>query len=144
MAPTLEHLFVSYELALELKNIGFDEPCIRSYDNDNENSSDKKFYLFEYISSIGITTTQLQSNKGMENFIGAPLYQQVIDWLRDEKYINIQTHYDYITYDVIIYDYKNSQTIKLQSTLMEGAPYCFTDYYEALNEAIKEALKLIK
>jgi hypothetical protein len=81
----MEKQFVTYEIALKLKELGFDEPCLTYFHNDNENITDRTYHLFEYFSPIPITTQQLQSNKGMENCIAAPLWQQVIDWFI-EKY----------------------------------------------------------
>ena len=122
----MNKLFVSYEIALKLKEKGFNEGCFGFYGDDG------KLYFDGFIED-GLNPV----------YSLAPLYQQVIDWLRDEKYINIETQYDFIAYDVIIHDYKNSNTKKLTSTLSGKTPYCFTDYYEALNVAIEESLKLI-
>jgi len=131
----MNKLFVSYELALKLVKKGFNYPCLGFYDILADETQgvfmdniDEEFYI---------------DNKGYDTRCAAPLYQQVIDWLRDVKYINIETHYDYITYDVSIYNFKEGNSVKLQSSLIDGTPYCFTDIYEALNEGIKEALKLI-
>lgn len=72
-----------------------------------------------------------------------PTFQQVIDWFRDIKHISILIDYDYITFDVRIYDFENSKNIEMISSLVENSPYLFTDHREAQLRAIEEALKLI-
>ena len=51
----LQKDFVPYELALRMKQLGFDEPCMASRDMNND-----------------------------ENLIQIPLYQQAFRWFRDE------------------------------------------------------------
>jgi hypothetical protein len=59
---SLESEFVPYEQALALKELGFDEFCLKSYGDDGLlNQNDHSLYL------------------------SAPLYQQVFRWFR-EKY----------------------------------------------------------
>ena len=65
---TLEKEFVPYEQALALKDLGFDEPCITSY-----NKSEKLFKIWEDEQVIGITKCS------------APTFSQAFRWLR-EKY----------------------------------------------------------
>jgi hypothetical protein len=58
----MEKEFVPYELALELKQLGFDGPCLSYYEGES----------FSY---------HLASIKGDDYIIPAPLYQQVFRWL---------------------------------------------------------------
>jgi hypothetical protein len=67
--------FIPYELALELKELGFDEPCFRFYSEkytiDSKTGGDIKtgeFYL-----------TDRPKTKPMR--CSAPLYQQAFRWL---------------------------------------------------------------
>ncbi len=71
----MKHLFVPYEIALKLKDIGFDEPCFAEYRQwdggmlylviyqDDDDESDQDF-----------TTESI-----------APLYQQVVDFFDKKK-----------------------------------------------------------
>jgi len=63
----MESLFVLYEIALALKELGFDEPCLGYYDKT------QTFHLCSF---------QNMNDKG---FVSAPLYQQAFRWFR-EKY----------------------------------------------------------
>lgn len=60
--------FVSYKLALELKELGFNEPCLGWYASDG-------CLIKEYV-----------TNK-LNEFTLAPLYQQVVEWLRQKGII---------------------------------------------------------
>jgi hypothetical protein len=68
----MEKLFLPYELALEIKTLGFDEPCLFDYNRWNtERLNDSYFNYVNY-------------NAG-ETMVSAPLFQQVFKWFR-EKY----------------------------------------------------------
>lgn len=129
----MNKLFVPFELAVKLKENGFNELCFG------------KFLIPEVPENRFRYNTEGEpknyNDGSYGRFISAPLYQQVVDWLRDEQYINIEISYDYMTFDVAIYNFKKSTHVKLISSLSGNSPYCFTDYYQALTEAIKEALK---
>ena len=79
----MNNLFTTYEQSLKLRDLGFDEPCIQYYDNDNRENT---FKLFPYFSTIGIRNSERVRNQGFEQTVSAPLYKQAFD-LRD-KYIN--------------------------------------------------------
>ena len=61
----MDREFIPYELALELKQLGFDEPCLSYYEGES----------FSY---------HLASIKGDDYIIPAPLFQQVFRWFREE------------------------------------------------------------
>ena len=65
----MKHLFLPYELALMLKEKGFDELCLGRY-------RDKQFQLYTVIKQHCYNSDPI-CNKD----ISAPLYQQVIDFL---------------------------------------------------------------
>lgn len=62
----MEKQFVPYELAVKLKELGFDEECLGVY-----GESDNKLYMINYINHPDITR--------------APLWQQAFDWFREVK-----------------------------------------------------------
>jgi hypothetical protein len=63
--------FIPYEQALELKELGFDEPCLTFYNGKFLESTDYDF--------------DNGTSKDIGLCIVAPLYQQAFRWLR-EKY----------------------------------------------------------
>jgi hypothetical protein len=68
--------FVPYEQALALKELGFDEPCLFAYNQDDEN----KLMTAPQLSSYQINSGK-NSDKGKLNKVSAPLYQQAFKWL---------------------------------------------------------------
>jgi hypothetical protein len=68
----MEKLFLPYELALEIKTLGFDEPCLFDYNRWNTERLNNSY--FNYVNY----------NAG-ETMVSAPLFQQVFKWFR-EKY----------------------------------------------------------
>jgi hypothetical protein len=67
----MEKEFVPYELALKMKQLGFDEPCFGYYGVENE-------FVLDNMKN----TSPNYSRRG---FTSAPLYQQAFRWFR-EKY----------------------------------------------------------
>jgi hypothetical protein len=107
--------FVPYEQALVLKELGFDEPCIRAY------HTKEKLCV---CSEIGYKNSQ---GFGMPT---APLYQQAFSWFREKYGFNISlTNDGYIALD----------TKKSQSYIDEA-----DSYEEAELECLKKLIELCK
>jgi hypothetical protein len=64
--------FVPYEIALDMKSIGFNEPCFGAFIG-------KEFKFFDFSNDLN----GYVNDKNL--IIGAPLYQQAFRWFR-EKY----------------------------------------------------------
>ena len=71
--------FVPYELALELKQLGFDEPCLAFYDGKNAES-----FYFNSIRDASGDYIPFQKHDRLKWF-GAPTFSQAFRWFR-EKY----------------------------------------------------------
>jgi hypothetical protein len=98
--------FIPYEQALELKELGFDEPCfaIHSFVDGELN--------FMYVNTF-------HSNDDVnEKSAAAPLYQQAFRWFREKYHIIGEVKfkggkttktawYDYVIYSEIDWDDKN-------------------------------------
>jgi len=118
----MKHLFVPYELALKLKEKGFDEYCLRTqWDFD---------------------ITQSRVN------IGLPLYQQVIDWFRESHGIMIACVEDTVPTDkgwrkglYSYIEFMEGYTNKIKGSDRDS--FSGDDYYHLLTKAIEEAIKLI-
>ena len=119
--------FVPYNLALALKELGFDEPCFKGYTE-------------EYKTLISFSSTN--TNTSVKNALPtkpftAPLYQQAFRWFR-EKYelwqiIQQNTDKDW-TYDIMpiigMIDYKLFDV--------------FDTYEEAELECLKKLIEIVK
>jgi hypothetical protein len=89
----MEKEFVPYELALELKDLGFDEPCFGIF---------MKEKLCNYTSPLGIANsdsiTALTTSysdlipQAQKDWVVAPLYQQAFRWFRKESGIEGFVH----------------------------------------------------
>lgn len=125
----LKHLFVPYELAVKLKEKGFDEACIAYYDKVDKNKL-KPVPMTDEINSF-------HSNRYGKVMLSAPPYQQVVDWFREKHklQINISRNMGGWAYSIIEFSRGNKCIV--------SKPNETEDYYLELNSAIKEALKLI-
>lgn len=133
----MKHLFVPYKLALKLKEKGFDERCIIYY-NEGMLQLDSSNTMFGW------------RNKDFEEpymkdreRIPAPLYQQIVDWFREKHGIvvsiqrAIQIEPELYGYQINYGDAGDGGMMEMQQIELE------LSYYEALNKAIEEAIKLI-
>lgn len=124
----IKDLFVSYEIAKKLKEKGFNEPCLAYTVTDNIRGDQTEMFKDGAIlrnSETPVTT--------------APLYQQVVDWFREEHNIipisKICSNNKYLN-DVV----KNNME---EETIFSTKSAYHKTYYEALTKAIEEAIKLI-
>jgi len=72
----MDNEFVPYELALRMKQLGFDEPCIAIYSNANPKTG--YYTLKKY--RLKLIKQASQKDKGVK----APLFQQAFRWFREE------------------------------------------------------------
>ena len=114
--------FVTYEIALKLKELGFDEECLGYYTITNKGLL-YPYNMHEYIYR--------------KDFLcAAPLWQQAIDFFREKHNIWIQIemeYYDGITYNYVIIQ-NNGKVINFEDE--------FHEYYEAREQAILKAIEL--
>ena len=127
--------FVPYEIALALKELGFDEPCIAWYNPKIL----AKFGYWHQEKNIWRNT------ECYANYITAPLYQQVEQWFREKHQIIIAVHayrdldaideVDQILWEFTLWDKEWNDT----------SDYTYYHSYEEAREAaILEAIKIVK
>lgn len=80
--------FVTHEIALKLKQLGFDENCFGYYN---------KLGILKYLGQpepLGYDIEEMCNSMINSNYYSAPLWQQTIDWLREKHNISISVvHY---------------------------------------------------
>lgn len=76
---SLENQFVPFELAVKLKELGFDEECLSFY-NQNGKLNQSRIDSFNWV----INNSSYNVNK--LGYIAAPLWQQAFDWFRNKGY----------------------------------------------------------
>ena len=74
----MKNEFVTYEQALALKELGFDEPCLAFYDGKNTES-----FYFNNLRDASGDYIPFQKHDRLKWF-GAPLYQQAFRWFREK------------------------------------------------------------
>lgn len=152
-------LFVPFSLAKIAKDKGFDMGCLAWYDLDGE------------FNILGQETEYIHLTFDSEYIVQAPLYQQLIDWLRDEQDIEItimpvfgeKCGYDSYKREGYTYTILNVKQCQLltwidfntsakdrQEEIKEYDPIdrCLTpslpNYYDVVNIAIKQAFETLK
>lgn len=123
----MKKLFVSYEIALNLKEKGFNEPCIATYKQETIGKGDRLQFFVQPINANDDFT-----------FVSAPLYQQVEEWLFKEYNIFIE-----IKRIKVMADPEDG----LYVYWCEVGDFSSQHYImpkQALRKGIEEAIKLIK
>lgn len=125
--------FVTYELAVKLKEKGFNEPCYGYYHCNGGNDS------FEL---CGNGDRDFQNSKNQYR-IAAPTISQVLKWLREEKkiYIVIAVNPTLSTKDKIAYYYQvYSNSTGVTSDYYESEE-CYAQWKDCAMGSIKSVLK---
>ncbi len=123
----LQDLFVPYDLAVKIKQKGFNEECLKFYGDD------KKLYQDDNITNSTVNP----------DYCSAPLYEQIINWLDDVHKIRVDlTHSNSngaYKYSIWKWNFDNN------AGNWEKADYInsFVDKNERTTKAIESALKLI-
>ena len=153
----MEKEFIPYELAVTLKELGFDEPCLINY------YIEKGEMYIEYTED-GITNTELdettnklnEQNRENGEFLfeysyTAPTWHQAFRWFR-EKYNLVcivfnddgDIEHDNIRFNweirVITHSFKNMKNQKNASV----GEYNYKTYEEAELECLKKLIKIVK
>lgn len=128
----LEKEFVNYEIALELKELGFDEPCLAQY-------SDKSLCQHGY-------GKVKQGNLLSYNCI-TPLYQQAFRWFREKYNLNhfIDNTRNEGNYKYSIYKREKSESVFYYKWNVQ----CYSNidyeiYEEAELECLKKLIEIVK
>lgn len=131
---TIQKQFVTYEIALVMKELGFNEMCIATFDED------KDFDLQNFEQNYDTFPSHI---------IAVPLWQQCVDWFREQFNLMINSP---------VPDEWNTGkwSVKLESLnkkmILEehvGQPYWriyrgFDSYEKAKEQAILKCIKLCK
>ena len=112
--------FVSYEIALKLKELGFDEPCLTYY---YELTSNLRTHL-----AIDIRNAWTYSENKKLGFTLAPLYQQVFRWFRVKYDIDISIN-------AIYYKYNENTSKKYRVVIDNKTVFTNVGFYDTYEEA---------
>ena len=94
--------FVTYEIALELKELGFDEPCLAFFEiNNTHQPQNLRYFLKTAVNREYIENTKILKYIYGENSLLAPLYQQAFRWFREKYGLIGYIQTSYITNEVV-------------------------------------------
>jgi hypothetical protein len=127
--------FIPYEQALELKELGFDEPCFGYYGNSEEDST----IVLEL-------RTISQEGDLAKRICSAPLYQQAFRWFREKHnlFVNFpidQTSKPKFCYHIVEY-YEDEVTWEWKDNW--GWSFLYRTYEEAEIECLKKLIEIVK
>ena len=127
----MKEQFCNYEISLKFKNLGFNENCFAEY-------TDNKLLLFLYPPECSFGYCPLEDFDSVDSFEGmrAPLWQQVIAWIKEIHHIDIIISSNTIGYGFILY-----HRYPPKNTLDDRV---FQSYNEAQEAAILKAIEIIK
>ena len=117
--------FVSYEIALKLKELAFDEPCFTYYYNINGNiRTGIEVHIHNAWTYAG--------TKKIETTL-APLYQQVFRWFRNKYDIDISIN-------TIYYKYNENISKKYRVVIDNKTVFTNVGFYDTYEEAQKKCI----
>ena len=125
----MDEIFVPFEIATKLKDIGFNKKCVTFYNKWEElNRSDDW--------SIGYTIDDLVKYHKYPTNCLAPTWEQAINWLRTEKniYIELGANFSAKNWEFLIAKLWEKGT---------GSYYHGYSYEEARKQSILKAIELI-
>lgn len=137
--------FVTYEIALKLKELGFNEKCLASYYTDDERNYGKgDIYDCRRKLSSSIDFDPFKEefdnfyiNSNETYYVSAPLWQQVIDWFKEKHNMYIEITYEGgLQKDTSLYSFQiwSNQTSNKSDKM---------NYFKAREQAILKAIELI-
>ena len=135
---------VTVDIASELKKIGFDEPCVFSYRNDNiylEGSASVGFALDPNNADFVAAIEQLCefSNRDISDWVTIPTYEQVFAWFRKKGLFHSITIVEDLIEGNIFFDSEIRNTDADIVTMFTGGAY-----EEAREELLKRLIKIYK
>jgi len=134
----MKEQFVTYEIALKLKEKGFDGKCFCFYRENGQVAEGSICFGLIHNSLEGVYDYEKHQNPIRKTIVAAPLWQQVIDWLREKHSLDIMTRQ--LQLDGRAY-YKITK-IETEDKIKGYSNFCKSPY-EAREKAIKQALTLI-
>ena len=145
----MKEQFVTYEIALKLKELGFDEECFAIFFRTILNNGRTVNYISDdWESPFYKNRTNSESNS--IDIVSAPLWQQVVDWFLKKKHLYIDITFKEVKGPKI--EGINSVYLDIEIySIFDGdawKKYRFSeisdDYYYAREQAILKAIELCK
>jgi hypothetical protein len=128
----MEKEFVPYELALRMKQLGFDEPCFGYWYTEQE----------EY-KKIDIQLATIDFLEGEEDYILAPIFPQAFGWFREKYFIHGEPKYKGgLTKETAWYDYIIISNIDWDDSKIKNKQY--KTYEEAELACLEKLIEIVE
>ena len=129
----IESNFVPYQIAVDMKSIGFDEPCFAFYGLSRDDYKTIRLSIFQ-----NLKTDYLPDIHHLDVTCDAPLYQQALRWFREKYGLH------YIICKNIQMDGYGYREVILTSYMEENENTIFKTYEEAEVECLKKLIEIAK
>ena len=118
--------FIPYELALELKQLGFDEPCFGYW-----------YTIQEDLKKIDIQLSSIDFLEGEPDYILAPTYARAFRWFREKYDMGHSIDEDWdnghlLGYEYVIYQQEGVTVSKTYHTYEEAEKECLIKLIETV------------
>ena len=125
--------FIPYEQALELKELGFNEPCLTYYDGKGT----EQIYFNSLLDGSG--KYRPFENHERLSWFGAPLYQQAFRWFMEKHGLHISLFVD----DDKTFGYSISYFIE-EGRVDKPLRRQFKTHEEAEHDCLKKLIEIVK
>jgi hypothetical protein len=131
--------FVPYELALALKELGFDEPCFGWFRSTLIPSNFTEYFL-ETEFGMNESPSDWVNSNFLDKACSAPLYQQAFRWFREKCLLEgiVEQADDFYWYKFSVYFYGKEGKQKVSNGLE------FKTYEEAELACLKKLIEIVK
>lgn len=120
--------FVSYEQAIALKELGFNEPCLRG------------FYIKQNLFTSIDDPVDFNSKKSKGEMVSRPLVIQAFEWFRENHKLK-----DYICpADIMWSKWGFSVILKASGIALYNEPEYFETYEEAETACLDKLIEIVK
>lgn len=138
----MEKEFIPYEIALTLKELGFDGDCFAiwsGFDEINFSVTDKpKLYSSKFkIDNTQSATFYINDFKSLSHRVAAPTFSQAFRWFREKYKLEYHIKSEMIGYYTYIVDRNINKTLSLKNNI-------FQTYEKAELECLKKLIELCK
>ena len=130
---TIEKEFVPYDLALELKELGFDEPCFGFYGLSRDDYKTIRLSIFQ-----NLKTDYLPDVHHLDVTCDAPLFQQTLRFFREKYMLSGEIYIFKNIWNFDIEDISNSIQLYTSDII------CYNSYEEAELECLVKLIEIAK
>ena len=129
----INNQFIPYELALELKNLGFNEECFAFYGLSRDDYKTIRLSIFQ-----NLKTDYLSDVHHLDVTCDAPLYQQAFDFFREKYNMSGEVYIFKGFWNFDIEDFKNDIQLFTTNEIV------YSTHEEARLECLKKLIEIAK